>query len=68
MNKEQKFYETLQDVFIGAKIEGEVRTPRLPSADTPLRDGNYEREFEDGTKINYKDPDYILIKSLICWE
>jgi len=23
MNKEQKFYKALQDVFIGAKIEGE---------------------------------------------
>ncbi len=23
MTKEQKFYKTLQDVFIGAKIEGE---------------------------------------------
>jgi len=64
MNKEQKFYEALQDVFIGAKIEGEVRTPYPPSIDTILQDGNYEIEFEDGTKINHKDPDYILI----CWE
>ena len=27
-----------------------------------------EVEFEDGTKINTKDLDYKLIKSLIWWE
>ncbi len=35
---------------------------------TPLQEGNYEVEFEDGTKINTKDLDYKLIKPLIWWE
>ena len=34
----------------------------------PLQEGNYEVEFEDGTKINTKDLDYKLIKPLIWWE
>ena len=38
------------------------------NADTPLQEGNYEVEFEDGTKINTKDLDYRLIKPLIWWE
>jgi len=42
MNKEQKFYETLQDVFIGTKIEGEVRTPYPPSIDTILQKRNID--------------------------
>ena len=36
--------------------------------DTPLREGNCEVEFEDGTKINTRDLDYKFIKPLICWE
>ncbi len=42
MNKEQKFYKALQDVFIGAKIEGEggfVNLMRIKS--------NYYRKIED---------------------
>jgi len=35
---------------------------------TPLQEGNYEVEFEDGTKIKTKDLDYKLIKPLIWWE
>ena len=53
-------------------------TPRQTSSDTPLQkgnntplaplqEGNYEVEFEDGTKINTKDLDYKLIKPLIWW-
>ena len=34
----------------------------------PLQEGNYEVEFEDGTKIDTKDLDYKLIKPLIWWE
>ncbi len=34
----------------------------------PLQDGNYEVEFEDGTKIDTKNLDYRLIKPLIWWE
>ncbi|MGE3062217.1 MAG: DNA methyltransferase [bacterium] len=34
----------------------------------PLQEGNYEVEFEDGTKINTKNLDYKLIKPLIWWE
>jgi len=41
-------------------------TPRLSG--TPLQEGNYEVEFEDGTKINTKDLDYKLIKPLIWWD
>ncbi len=43
-------------------------TPR--HSDTPLKDGNNEVvvEFENGIKINTKDLDYKLIKSLISWE
>ena len=44
----------------------EVNTPFL--RDTPLQEGNYEVEFEDGTKIDTKDLDYKLIKPLIWWE
>ena len=33
----------------------------------PLQEGNYEVEFEDGTKIDTKDLDYKLIKPLIWW-
>jgi len=43
-------------------------TPCQTSSDTPLQEGNYEVEFEDGTKINTKDLDYKLIKPLIWWE
>ena len=54
-------------------------TPRQTSSDTPLQEGNnttlaplqegnYEVEFEDGTKVNTKDLDYKLIKPLIWWE
>jgi len=43
-------------------------TPCQTSSDTPLQEGNYEVEFEDGTKINIKDLDYKLIKPLIWWE
>jgi hypothetical protein len=43
-------------------------TPRQAKPDTPLQEGNYEVEFEDGTKINTKDLDYKLIKPLIWWE
>lgn len=42
MTKEQKFYKTLQDVFIGAKIEGKggfVNLMRIKS--------NYYRKIED---------------------
>jgi adenine-specific DNA-methyltransferase len=35
---------------------------------SPLLEGNYEVEFEDGTKIDTKDLDYKLIKPLIWWE
>lgn len=34
----------------------------------PIQEGNYELEFEDGTKIDTKDLDYKLIKPLIWWE
>jgi len=54
-------------------------TPCQTSSDTPLKEGNntplaplqegnYEVEFEDGTKVNTKDLDYKLIKPLIWWE
>ena len=54
-------------------------TPRQTSSDTPLqegnntplsplREGNYEVEFEDGSVINTKDLDYTKIKQLIWWE
>jgi len=54
-------------------------TPRQTSSDTPLqegdntplaplREGNYEVEFEDGSVVNTKDLDYKLIKPLIWWE
>jgi len=33
----------------------------------PLQEGNYEVEFEDGTKINTKELDYKLIKPLTWW-
>jgi hypothetical protein len=42
MNKEQKFYKALQDIFIGAKIEGTggfVNLMRIKS--------NYYRKIED---------------------
>ena len=42
MTKEQKFYKALQDIFIGAKIEGEggfVKLMRIKS--------NYYRRIED---------------------
>ena len=42
-------------------------TPCQTSSDTSLKEGNYEVEFEDGTKINTKDLDYKLIKPLIWW-
>lgn len=48
-------------------LQEENNTPSA-NADTPLREGNYEVEFEDGTKINTKDLDYKLIKPLIWWE
>jgi len=40
-------------------------TPRQTSSDTPLQEGNYEVEFEDGSIVNIKDLDYKLIKPLI---
>ena len=43
-------------------------TPRQTSSDTPLQEGNYEVEFEDGSIVNIKDLDYKLIKQLIWWE
>ena len=43
-------------------------TPRQTSSDTPLKEGNCEVEFEDGSVINTKDLDYKLIKPLIWWE
>jgi len=43
-------------------------TPRQTSSDTPLQEGNYEVEFEDGSKVHTKDLDYKLIKPLIWWE
>jgi Adenine specific DNA methylase Mod len=43
-------------------------TPRQTSSDTPLQEGNYEVEFEDGSIVNIKDLDYKLIKPLIWWE
>ncbi|MEW6620377.1 MAG: hypothetical protein AB1422_13755 [bacterium] len=43
-------------------------TPRQTSFATPLKEWNYEVEFEDGTKINTKDLDYKIIKPLIWWE
>ncbi len=52
MNKEQKFYKTLQDVFIGAKIEGQggfVNLMRIKS--------NYYRKIEDILK---KDIETVL--------
>jgi len=61
MTKEQKFYKALQDVFIGAKLEGEGGFVNL------MRISDAEVEFEDGTKINTKDLDYKFIKPLICW-
>lgn len=49
-------------------ISKELKTPRQTSSATPLQEGNYEVEFEDGTKIDTKDLDYKLIKPLIWWE
>ncbi len=43
-------------------------TPRQTSFAILLQEGNYEVEFEDGTKINTKELDYKLIKPLIWWE
>jgi len=43
-------------------------TPCQTPSGTPLQEGNYEVEFEDGTKINTKDLDYKLIKPLIWWD
>ncbi len=67
MTKEEKFYKALQDVFIGAKIEGEggfVNLMRIKS--------NYYRKIEDILKedikvalASTKDLDYKLIKPLI---
>jgi hypothetical protein len=68
MHKEIKFYKTLLDDFIGEKIEVEIKTTPLISVETPLQDGNFEIEFEDRTKIKHKGLEYILIKSLICYE
>ena len=48
-------------------LQEENNTPSA-NAGTPLQEGNYEVEFEDGTKINTKDLDYKLIKPLIWWE
>jgi|GEM_PF-78679 len=35
---------------------------------TPLKEGNYEVEFEDGSVVNTNDLDYKLIKPLIWWK
>jgi very-short-patch-repair endonuclease/DNA modification methylase len=54
-------------------------TPRQTSSDTPLKEGDntpltplkdgiYEVEFEDGSIVNTSDLDYKLIKPLIWWE
>lgn len=41
LNKEQKFYQVLQDVFIGAKIEGKVGFVNLMKIKS-----NYYRKIE----------------------
>ena len=49
-------------------ISKELKTHHKTSSATPLQEGNYEVEFEDGTKIDTKVLDYKLIKPLIWWE
>ncbi|MDI3479176.1 MAG: hypothetical protein PWP68_188 [Rikenellaceae bacterium] len=56
----------LKNALLGLWLYFKGNTPSL--RDTPLQEGNYEVEFEDGTKIDTKDLDYKLIKPLIWWE
>ena len=59
----------IEDIFDNSpSVKGWQAKPDGVVSDTPLQEGNYEVEFEDGTKINTKDLDYKLIKPLIWWE
>jgi len=49
MTKEQKFYKALQDVFIGARIEGEGGFVNLMKIKS-----NYYRKIEDILKKTLK--------------
>jgi len=60
ISKEQKFYKTLQDVFIGAQIEGEGGFVNLMKIKS-----NYYRKIEDTLKNDienalqaYPDPEF----------
>jgi hypothetical protein len=64
-----KIYSNIDIAETLSNLTGKWIKKIIPrSSDTPLEKGNYEVEFEDGTKINTKDLDYKLIKSLIWWE
>jgi hypothetical protein len=66
-----KLYENLDIAETISNLTGKwikKITPRQTSSDTPLQEGNYEVEFEDGSVVNTKDLDYKLIKPLIWWE
>jgi hypothetical protein len=58
--------DALKNALCGLWLFFKGNTPSF--RDTLLSDGNYEVEFEDGTKINTEDLDYKLIKPLIWWE
>ncbi len=72
MTRESKFYKALRDIFVGAKVGGEVGVD-VPRALSNLLGKNIKKitegevEFEDGEKINIRDLDYNVIKSLIWW-
>ena len=72
MTREQKFFNALRDVFVGAKVEGESGYINLTgkwikriTADpsNPLRAGSVE--FDDGEVVDTKNLDWKRIKPLI---
>jgi hypothetical protein len=58
MTKEQKFYNALKDIFVGAKVEGE--SGYIISA------SQIEQKFCNWW-VDLKNLDYKLIKPLMWW-
>lgn len=68
MTREQKFFDALRDLFVGAKVEGETgKRIRRIHPDPALPDKAAAVEFEDGATIDLNDLDFRLITPLIWW-
>lgn len=65
MTKEQKFYNALKDIFVGAKVEGKSESGSIYFRYTPLHQNIYEKVYTDDKDVMlfYKTHMLYYVKS-----